>query len=178
MPDAAHFRLVGAAGTCRLVVTLVAFLSLIGAANAQSVRLIGDYRDWSAYSASEGAGALCFAMSKPTEVTPTPDGYTAAYLYLTNRPGEGVSNEFNLVAGFNFAPDQPATLSVGGQTFELFTENDAAWLLDPGLGDSLAGAMRAGSTLTIDGTSDRGIRVTQIFSLSGATAASRAIESC
>ena len=122
MPDAAHFRLVGAAGTCRLVVTLVAFLSLIGAANAQSVRLIGDYRDWSAYSASEGAGALCFAMSKPTEVTPTPDGYTAAYLYLTNRPGEGVSNEFNLVAGFNFAPDQPATLSVGGQTFELFTE--------------------------------------------------------
>jgi hypothetical protein len=177
VPDAAHFPIARAAGR-RAVAALAALLALVGAADAQSVRLIGDYRDWSAYSASEGAGALCFAMSKPTEVSPTPDGYTAAYLYLTNRPGEGIRNEFNLVAGFNFAPDQPATLSVGGQTFELFTENDAAWLLDPALGDSLAGAMRAGSTLTIDGTSDRGIRVTQVFSLSGATAASRAIETC
>jgi hypothetical protein len=177
VPDAAHFPIARAAGR-RAVAALAALLALVGAADAQSVRLIGDYRNWSAYSASEGAGALCFAMSKPTEVSPTPDGYTAAYLYLTNRPGEGIRNEFNLVAGFNFAPDQPATLSVGGQTFELFTENDAAWLLDPALGDSLAGAMRAGSTLTIDGTSDRGIRVTQVFSLSGATAASRAIETC
>ncbi len=177
MPDATVLHAADA-GIRRIAAALLAFLGLIGAAEAQSVRLIGDFRDWSAYSASEGAGALCFAMSKPTEVTPTPDGYTAGYLYLTNRPGEGIRNEFNLVAGFNFAPDQPATLSVGGQSFELFTENDAAWLLDPALGDTLAGAMRAGSTLVVDGTSDRGIKVTQVFSLSGATAASRAIESC
>jgi hypothetical protein len=162
----------------RAAAVLVFSLSLAGAAAAQSVRLIGDYRDWSAYSASEGAGALCFAVSKPKEVTPIPDGYTEGYLYLTNRPGEGISNEFNLVAGFAFAADSQAMLSVGGQTFELFTENDAAWLLDPALGDTLAGAIRAGSTLVVDGTSDRGIKVTQVFSLSGATAASRAIESC
>jgi hypothetical protein len=151
---------------------------LTGTAEAQSVRLIGDFRDWSAYSASEGAGALCFALSKPREVTPTPDGFTEAYLYLTNRPAESVSNEFNLVAGFTFAPDQPATVTVSGQSFELFTENDAAWLLDPAMNDNLAGAIRAGSTLVIDGTSQAGIKVQQVFSLSGATAASRAIEGC
>lgn len=146
------------------------------AAAAQSVRLIGDFRDWSAYSAQEGAGALCFALSKPTETTPVPDGFTEAYVYLTNRPGEGIRNEFNLVAGFPFAPGQPATVTVSGQSFELFTENDAAWLLDPSLGDNLAGAIRAGSSLVIDGTTQGGIRVQQVFSLSGATAASRAIE--
>jgi hypothetical protein len=151
---------------------------LARAAQAPSVRLNGDDRDWSAYSASEGAGALCFALSKPTEVDPTPDGYTQAYVYLTNRPTESIRNEFNLVAGFSFAPDQPATVTVSGQSFELFTENDAAWLLDPAQGDNLAGAIRAGSTLQIDGTTAAGIKITQIFSLSGATAASRAIESC
>jgi hypothetical protein len=156
---------------------IVALLSA-SQAEAQAVRLIGDYRDWSAYSASEGAGALCFALSRPTQTTPTPDGFTEAYLYLTNRPAEGIRTEFNLVAGFAFAADQPATASVGGQSFELFTESDAAWLLDPALGDTLAGAIRAGSTLVIDGTTARGIKVTQVFSLSGATAASRAIESC
>lgn len=159
---------------------LFVLLALAGTvpAAAQSVRLIGDFRDWSAYSASEGAGPLCFALSRPTSVTPQPDGFTGAYLYLTNRPTEGVRYEFNLVAGFPFAPGQPAIASVGGQNFELFTENDAAWLLDPAQGDNLASAIRAGSTLTIDGTTDRGIRVSQTYSLSGATAASRAIETC
>jgi hypothetical protein len=159
------------------VLTSLLALSTVPVA-AQSVRSLGDFRDWSAYSASEGSGPVCFALSKPQEVSPTPDGYTAAYLYLTNRPSESVRNEINLVAGFNFAPDTPATLTVSGESFDLFTEGDAAWLLDPARNDDLAGTIRAGSQLTIEGTTDKGIRVVQTYSLSGATAASRAIESC
>jgi hypothetical protein len=143
---------------------------------AQSVQQIGTFKDWSVYSASEGAGSVCFAMSKPTDVSPQPDGYTQAYLYLTHRPADNVSNELNLVAGFDFAPDQPATLTVNGKSFDLFTQKDAAWLLDPKQNDSLAGTMRAGTSLSIQGTTDKGILVTESFSLSGATAASHAID--
>lgn len=142
---------------------------------AQSVKQIGEFNAWSAYSASESTGPLCFALSKPTDVDPAPDDYTEAYLYLTHRPAENVRNELNLVAGFNFAPDTPATASVGGQDFELFTQKDAAWLKDPAQNDNLAGALRAGSTLVIAGTSDKGIKITETFSLQGATAASRAV---
>jgi hypothetical protein len=102
--------------------------------------------------------------------------FTQAYLYLTNRPSEGVSSEFNLVAGFPFQAGAAATVSVGGQVFDLFTENDSAWLMDPARSSNLAGAIRAGSSLTVDGVSAAGVAVTQIFSLSGATAAQRAIE--
>lgn len=145
---------------------------------AQSVQALGEFRDWNAYSAADGTGQVCFAMSKPTDVSPPVDGYTQAYLYLTHRPSEGVTNEVNLVAGFNFAPDQPATLTVSGKSFNLFTQRDAAWLLDATQNDDLAGALRAGSTVTIEGTSEKGILVTETFSLSGATAASRAIGGC
>ncbi|WP_374621284.1 invasion associated locus B family protein [Devosia sp.] len=160
-----------------LLLLVLAFLALAGGpAAAQSVKLLGEYRAWSAYSATESTGPVCFALTKPSDVSPTPDGYTEAYLYLTHRPAEGVRNEMNLVAGYTFAPDTPATVTVSGQSFELFTENDAAWLRDPGQNDNLAGALRAGSTVVVEGTSDRGIRITETFSLSGATAASRAIE--
>lgn len=154
-------------------------LVLLGSSSAlgQSVQEVGTFKDWAAYSASAGAGSVCFAMSKPTDVSPTPDGYTQAYLYLTHRPAENVDNELNLVAGYTFAPDQPATLSVDGRSFDLFTQKDAAWLLDAKQNDNLAGAMRAGQTLTIEGTSERGILVTETFSLTGATAASKAIDS-
>jgi hypothetical protein len=153
---------------------LAALLS--GAALAQSVKLIGDFRDWTAYSASEGSGQICFAVSKPSEVAPSPDGYTQAYLYLTHRPAEKVTNELNLVAGFTFAADQPATLSIGDKSFPLFLQNDAAWLDDPTQNDNLAGVMRAGTSVIVDGTSDKGIKIRETFSLAGATAASKAID--
>lgn len=164
----------------RAVAAIVTVLvpALSGAAMAQSVKLLGEFRDWTAYTATESTGPVCFALSKPTEVTPSPDEFTEAWLYLTNRPSESVRNELNLVAGFTFAPDTTATATISGQSFELFTDKDAAWLLDPNQNDSLAGALRAGSTVVIEGTSDKGIRITETFSLSGATAASRAIESC
>jgi len=151
---------------------------LAGSAMAQSVKLLGEYRDWTAYTATESTGPVCFALSRPTEVTPSPDDFTEAWLYLTNRPSESVSNELNLVAGFMFAPDTTATATVSGQSFELFTEKDAAWLQNPSENENLAGALRAGSSVVIEGTSDKGIRITETFSLSGATSASRAIEDC
>lgn len=151
---------------------------LAGAAQAQSVKLLGEFRDWTAYSATESTGPVCFALARPSEVSPSPDDFTEAWLYLTNRPSESVRNELNLVAGFTFAPDTRATATVSGQSFELFTDKDAAWLLDPAQNESLAGALRAGSTVVFEGTSDKGIRITETFSLSGATAASRAIENC
>jgi len=162
----------------RALAALAVLVCGTGTAAAQSVQALGEFRDWAAYSASEGTGQVCFAMSKPTDVTPPVDGYTQAYLYLTNRPAEGLSNELNLVAGFAFAPDQPARLTVGKNSFELFTQKDAAWLADVSQTDTLAGVIRAGATLTVEGTTDKGILVTETFSLAGATAASRAIAGC
>lgn len=158
-----------------VALALAASLVLPGAAMAQSVRLLGEHRAWSSYAASDSAGAVCFAMTKPTSVRPEPDGYSQAYLYITNRPGENVANEFNLVAGFSFQPDSMATVSVGGQSFNLFTQNDAAWLDDASQSGALASAIRAGSTLTVEGTTAGGIKVVQTYSLSGATAASQSI---
>lgn len=159
-----------------LAIALAATLALVGGASAQQVQLLGEHRAWSSYSASDGSGAVCFAMTKPESVTPTPDGYSQAYLYITNRPGENIANEFNLVAGFSFQPDSVATVNVGGQVFNLFTQNDAAWLDDAGQSEALASAIRAGSSMSIEGTTAAGIKVVQAYSLSGATAAQQSID--
>jgi len=154
-----------------VALAVVASLTLTAAASAQQVRELGVHRSWSSYAANDAVGAVCFAMTKPETVTPTPDGYSQAYIYITNRPAESVRNEFNLVAGFAFQPDSKATINVGGQTFNLFTQNDAAWLDDKGQSEALASAIRAGSSMVVEGTTAAGIKVTQNYSLSGATAA-------
>ena len=140
---------------------------------AQSARVLGDFRDWSSYAADDGSGTICFAMTKPKTSDPATEGQ--AYLYITNRPGEDVVSEFNVVAGYTFQTGSVATVSVGGQNFALFTQGDAAWLDDSGQSAALAAAIRAGSALTIQGTNAAGTQVIQNYSLSGATAAQQAI---
>jgi hypothetical protein len=158
-----------------LALALVASLAFTAGASAQQVRLLGEHRAWSSYAANDASGEVCFAMTKPESVAPTPDGYSQAYIYITNRPAENVSNEFNLVAGFSFQPDSLATVSVGGQAFNLFTQGDAAWLDDTGQAGALASAIRAGSSMVVEGTTAAGIKVMQTYSLSGATAAQQSI---
>ena len=68
-------------------------------------------------------------------------------------------------------------MTVGGQTFNLFTQNDAAWLDDAGQSAALATAIRAGSSMVVEGTTAAGIKVTQNYSLSGATSAQQSINS-
>ena len=75
----------------RAAAAIVIATLLTAPALAQSVKQIGEFRSWSAYSATEQTGAVCFALTQPTEITPQPDGYTQAYLYLTHRPSSGVA---------------------------------------------------------------------------------------
>jgi hypothetical protein len=103
-----------------------------------------------------------------------PADYGEAYLYVTDRPGEDVVNEFNLVAGYTFQTGSVASVSVDGTPFSLFTQGDAAWLDDASQSANLAAAIRAGSSLTVEGVAADGSTITQSYSLSGATAAQQA----
>jgi len=154
--------------------TMATFLGVAGA-SAQSVRVLGEFRDWSAFTANDGGGPICFVMSKPKEIEPEPEGYSEAYIYLTHRPSQGLRNEFNMISGYEFAPDSVASATVGGNVYELFTSADAAWLQDSEQGEAFARDLRAGSSLVIEGSSVSGVSVLQTFSLMGATASSRAI---
>lgn len=143
---------------------------------AQSVRVLGEHNAWSAYATSESAGQICFVLSRPSATEPVPAGFTQGYFYITHRPAQNIRSEINLVAGYEFAPESVATLSVGSQSFDLFTEGDSAWLADPSQTASAVAAIRAGSTMSVSGTALSGQTVRQSFSLSGATAATRAID--
>jgi len=151
----------------------------LGASGAmgQSVQVLGEFRDWSAYTANDGGGPICFTMSKPKETEPEPEGYADAFIYLTHRPSQDLFNEFNLIAGYEFAIESIATARVGSNSYELFTSADAAWLSDPEQGEAFARDLRAGANLLVEGLSVGGDNIVQTFSLSGATASSRAINS-
>ena len=68
-----------------LSLALVLSLAGFGPAQAQSARVLGDFRDWSSYAADDGSGTVCFAMTKPKTTEPTPDGYGSKKIALFTR---------------------------------------------------------------------------------------------
>ncbi len=157
-------------------VVFIAFVVFgVNSANAQAIQLLGDFKDWSAYATSQGANKLCFAMSKPKDINPKLDGYDQAYIYISHRPNENIKNEINFIPGFKLASNSNPSMKIDTSSHKLFTKENSTWLDDASKSDELVGQIRAGATLLISALNSDGIKIVQTFSLSGATAASRAI---
>jgi invasion protein IalB len=142
---------------------------------AQSVRVLSEHNAWTAYSTTESEGQICFVLSRPTATEPS-DAASEGYFYITHRPDQGVRSEINIVTGYALEAEGTASIDIGGQSFALYTQDDAAWLADTGQTDAAIQAIRGGSTMVVEGTSADGTTVRQTFSLSGATAATNAID--
>lgn len=158
------------------------FFALIlgtGPAMAQDVEFLGTFRDWHAFQFTENGNKVCYMASKPTrhEENNRPRG--DIFLLVTHRPAEGTRDVINVVAGYTYAAGSEARAQIGDETFSLFTNADKAWARDPATDQSLVTAMRAGSTMTVRGESDRGTQTVDTYSLLGFTAAHNAIgEAC
>ena len=67
------------------------------------------------------------------------------------------------------------TVVIDGQKFDLFTQGSTAWAKDEKTDSALARAMIRGRKMTVTGTSMRGTKTVDVYSLSGFTAAYKTI---
>ncbi len=155
--------------------TLVtAFLLLAGTVSgalAQSPTLISQQQDWAAYSYAGSKGKVCYALSKPKKLEPADRNHGDVFFFVSNRPGEGVNNEPSLIVGYPFRDGSSVSVDIDGKAFTMFTKGDGAWVENAAQEASLVAAMKAGSNMTVSGTSSRGTNTRYSFSLSGVTAA-------
>jgi hypothetical protein len=132
-------------------------------------RLLGQYGDWGAYTASPGGKKICFVIAKPTSSEMNPSNHTRdpPYMFVSSRPTDKVSNEMSIVIGYPFKPSSEATLEVGSAAFPLYTQQDGAWLKNTAEEPQLVEAMRAGQTAVVKGVSAKGTRTMDVYSLRG-----------
>jgi hypothetical protein len=152
-----------------LALSLAAVLPLPSYAQ-QGGQLLGQFTDWAAYTASTDKGKICFVISQPKRRAPEGLNRDPAYFFVTDRPKDNVRNEVSMQVGFPTKNGSAAAVSIGGQDFDLITDDDRAW--SNGKDDAhIVEAMRKGSDMTIKTTSSRGNLTTDSYSLSGISAA-------
>jgi hypothetical protein len=134
---------------------------------AENPSLLQKYEDWSAYGTAADP-KVCFAVSQPKEMLPKNVKRGPVYFYVSQWPGDRVVNEVSVKMGYPFKPGGMVTVSAGGETFELFTKDEGAFVEKPETESALIEALRKGGSMKIEGTSARGTKTSDSYSLSGA----------
>ena len=144
-------------------------------------KLLGQYGDWGAYTASPGGKKICFAIAKPTssETVPPNRPRNPIYMFITTRPADKVTNEVSIVIGYPFKPGSEASAQIGSTSFALYTQQDGAWIKNAGEEAQMVDAMRSGDTAIVKGTSAKGTQTTDTYTLKGvAQALDRIAQEC
>jgi hypothetical protein len=134
-----------------------------------SPRLLGQYEEWGAYTATAGGKKVCFALAKPSKSATTPPNRPRdpPYMFISSRPAEKVKDEVSVIVGYGFKPNSDASINVGGATYTMFTLNDGAWIKNPPDEPRLIDALRKGTDAVVKGTSARGTASTDTYGLRG-----------
>ncbi len=154
-------------------VTGVALAGSIAA--AQTVKSIGTFSSWTAFTHGEGGSLLCFATAQPTKQEPAGAKRNPAFIYVSSWPKDGVKAELSVRVGYPLKGGSDVTMSVGNASYKLFVHGDRAYIADAGDEQKLLDAMRKGSTITVVGTSERGTTTTDTYSLAGISQALQAV---
>ena len=143
--------------------------------------LLKQFGDWGAYTASPGGKKVCFTIAKPatSETEPPGKSRNPPYMFISSRPAEKVTDEVSIIIGYPFKPNSEATVAIGSTSFALYTQQDGAWIKNSAEEANLIAAMRAGHNAVLKGTSAKGTRSTDTFSLKGlAEALDRSDQEC
>ena len=167
------------ARTLGLAVALLVGATTIAAAQqqAKAPTPLQTFERWATYTYNTAAGAkVCYAATQPTETAPQGVNRDPVFMFITNRPKEGVKHEVSVITGYPYKEGSKTTVKIGDATFSMYTKDQGAWVDNAAEESRFIAAMKGGSDMVITGTSRRGTVTTDTYSLKGVTAALKRID--
>ena len=131
--------------------------------------LLGQYGDWGAYTASPGGRKICFALAKPAKGATEPANRPRdpAYMFISTRPAEKVSNEVSVIVGYGQKPSADALVEIGSARYAMYTQNDGAWIKNAAEENKLIESLRKGADVVVKGESAKGTKTSDTYALKG-----------
>lgn len=157
------------------VASALAATLTVGTAAAADPKVLGSFKDWNAFSFDESGNTVCYASSQPKKKEPAAAKRGDIYVLITHRPAEKTFDVVSFMMGYPLKKNSDATVNIDGKSFSLFTDGESAWARDAETDRALVQAMKAGRSMTIKGTSQRGTNTTDTYSLTGVSDAYEAM---
>ncbi|MDC0737631.1 invasion associated locus B family protein [Cognatishimia sp. SS12] len=141
----------------------------------ESTNQVAAKTDWSVFE--ETNPRECWAVSTFKESVNTRNGAVVAVrrtqtlLMVFYRPNGGVTGQVGFTGGYPFKSGSTVSMKIDDESYDLFTEGEWAWPASADDDAKIVAAMKRGKTAVLVGSSGRGTRTEDTFSLLGFTAA-------
>ena len=163
----------------RRLIIVLCLVVLATPALAEEDKLLGRYGAWEAHKLLRDGETTCYAISRPKSKLPKKLKRDETYFMVAHWLERDKMAEPSIVAGYAYRDGSTADVAVGKAKFQFFTKGDGAWLAEDKDETRLVAAMKKGPTMAVKGTSARGTKTTDSYSLSGfGTALDKAAKAC
>ena len=153
------------------IIFIIFTITFIADVNAEEVKKMGTHKDWETYVINSDTGKVCFAQSKPVLQSPK-NSSREARLFISFRPGEKITNEISVTAGYEFNNKNSVIAQSGKNKYKLDLIQDGfAWMTGTKLEIKMIKTMKRGSRIMITGNTQTGSSTIDHYSLLGFTKA-------
>ncbi|MEM1088075.1 MAG: invasion associated locus B family protein [Pseudomonadota bacterium] len=156
---------------------ILALIACAGSVHA-TPSAVGQYKDWRVFIDQIGGETMCYAATPATDKAPRSAQHGDVWFYVSNARSGKARSQPSLKVGYELRRDLPGKAQIGRANYTLYGVGTEAFAKDRD-DSKLVSALRRGSELRVEATSERNTRVAYHFSLSGSAAAiDRAAAAC
>ena len=150
-----------------LYISFILILISLSASAAEDLKSIGKFKDWETFTLTENNNKVCFAQSIPILRAPKKFERNPSRLFVSFRPAEDIKDEVSATSGYTFQEEKTIKAKSGKKTFDFFTKENFAWILDIEEEQKFIKAMKKASRLMIIGRTNKGKQTIDHYSLMG-----------
>jgi len=150
-----------------LYISFIIILISFSARSAEDLKSIGKFKDWETFTVTENDNKICFAQSIPILRAPKKFERNPSRLFITFRPSEDIIDEVSATSGYTFQKEKIVKAKTGKKTYDFFSREEFAWILDTEEEQRFIKAMKKASRVMIIGRTDKGKQTIDHYSLMG-----------
>ena len=154
-----------------LYIFFIIILISFSARSAEDLKSIGKFKDWETFTVTENDNKICFAQSIPILRAPKKFERNPSRLFITFRPSEDMKDEVSATSGYTFQKEKIVKAKTGKKTYDFFSQEEFAWILDTEEEQRFIKAMKKASRVMIIGRTEKGKQTIDHYSLMGFTKA-------
>ena len=155
----------------KTILSVFIAISFINFANADDLKSLGKFKDWESFVLTQEENKICFAQSIPIVRAPKKLKRDPSRLFVSFRPSEKIKNEISVTNGYDFKIKAPVTAKSGKKSYDMFSKERFAWVVDNKDEIKLITTMKKASRLMIIGNTNKGDQTTDHYSMMGFTKA-------
>ena len=150
-----------------LYISFIIILISFSARSAEDLKSTGKFKDWEAFIVSENNNKICFAQSIPILRAPKKFERNPSRLFISFRPTEDIKDEVSSTSGYTFQKEKIVKAKTGKKTYDFFSQEEFAWILDTEEEQRFIKAMKKASRVMIIGRTEKGKQTIDHYSLMG-----------